>query len=69
MSGGLLYVEVAPYWNVNSSAEIVDMRVAAVEVAPYWNVNIIAVQTRKRKYSVEVAPYWNVNKYIIIGYN
>ena len=39
MSGGLLYVEVAPYWNVNSSAEIVDMRVAAVEVAPYWNVN------------------------------
>ena len=40
MSGGLLYVEVAPYWNVNVSTPEAIIACISVEVAPYWNVNL-----------------------------
>ena len=35
----VIYVEVAPYWNVNIIAVQTRKRKYSVEVAPYWNVN------------------------------
>ena len=40
----LSYVEVAPYWNVNSKAYGIEGNPIKVEVAPYWNVNIIKLK-------------------------
>ena len=32
-------VEVAPYWNVNTTIKLLLFIFGLVEVAPYWNVN------------------------------
>ena len=39
-----VWVEVAPYWNVNKCYRIAENNKIEVEVAPYWNVNVGATQ-------------------------
>ena len=34
-----MFVEVAPYWNVNPATKFKIIFMDGVEVAPYWNVN------------------------------
>ena len=36
----MYFVEVAPYWNVNTELKAADKDIISVEVAPYWNVNV-----------------------------
>ena len=36
----VMFVEVAPYWNVNQNIFLLQRWNINVEVAPYWNVNI-----------------------------
>ena len=42
-----LWVEVAPYWNVNGVDYRKAGRITLVEVAPYWNVNINEEETEQ----------------------
>ena len=58
-----LWVEVAPYWNVNMYNPNLTQEERIVEVAPYWNVNYEATKFVAEYFFVEVAPYWNVNLY------
>ena len=34
------WVEVVPYWNVNTKAVALKGGMIGVEVVPYWNVNL-----------------------------
>ena len=62
----LIWVEVAPYWNVNHNTTTFTFKDNQVEVAPYWNVNEDIITELNLDENVEVAPYWNVNNHQLI---
>ena len=56
------FIEVEPYWNVNSDKYVGMLWKNTLEVEPYWNVNFIIDDKREYYDWIEVEPYWNVNR-------
>ena len=62
---GISFLQIYPYWNVNTYSLISLLLFTLLQIYPYWNVNLICLLLFILNGKLQIYPYWNVNFFTV----